>query len=117
MTVAQTLFSRVKSEFERGNTRISKSEVIEWVIEYEDQGQKKHANGDTKARKLRMLVEANYLAAEYENGQAYIIPATGQTKAIEDTQDDETVPPRYRYEPIFENGRPTGRVKQIEITD
>jgi hypothetical protein len=116
-TTAQSIFALVKEEFARGNTRISKSEILEWDVEYIHEGRKKHANGDTKARKLRLLVEANYLGRELDKGQTYIIPATGQPRAIEDTQEDEPeVKPKYRYEPIFEDGKPTGRVRQIEIT-
>lgn len=116
-TVAQSIYARVKEEFAKGTTRISKSEVIEWDILYVEKGQKKHANGDTKARKLRLLIEANYLGREEQHGQAYIVPATGTPKPLQDTQDDveEPLAPKYRYEPVFEAGKPTGRVKQIEI--
>lgn len=116
-TVAQSIYARVKEEFATGVKRISKSEVIGWDIVYVEKGRKKHANGDTKARKLRLLIEANYLGREEAHGQAYIIPANGTPKALQDTQDDVEEParPKYRYEPIFENGKPTGRVKQIEV--
>lgn len=117
MTIAQTIFARVKEEFARGNTCISKSEIIGWDIFYEERGQTKHANGDTKARKLRMLVESNYLGREEKGGQAYIVPATGQIKPLEDDVDevaDDTPRPKVRYQAVFDaNGKPTGFVKPV----
>lgn len=116
MTIAQTIFARVKEEFARGNTIISKSEIISWDITYQEKNQTKHANGDTKARKLRLLIEANYLGVEHKGGQAYIVPASGQIKPLEDDVveiTDDTPRPKYRYEAIFENGKPTGRVRPV----
>lgn len=88
-TVAQSIYARVKECFSRGEQRISKSEVIGWEIEYVQGGARKRANGDTKARKLRLLIEANYLGRDTEKGQTYVVPATGSPKAMEDTEPDE----------------------------
>ena len=78
ITVAQSVFSRVKAEFNVGAKRISKSEILEWTITYVEDGVQKTANKDTVGRKLRKLVEEGYLGAEYEKGQCYIVPFNGQ---------------------------------------
>lgn len=96
MTVAQSVFSRVRAEFNLGQKRISKSEILEWTITYVEKGEQKTANKDTVGRKLRLLVEGNYLGAEYDaQGQAWIVPATGERKPIKEEQEpeDEAVAP------------------------
>ena len=94
MTVAQTIFQRVRDEFAKGSQRISKSAVLEWDISYKEDGKIKHANGDTKARKLRLLIESNYLGAEFENGQCYVVPAKGKPNATpNDTPEAQKMAP------------------------
>lgn len=88
-TVAQLIFERVKAEFALGSTKLNKAVIIDWVIEYMDGGKKKRANGDTKSRKLRLLIEANYLGVQHEGGQAYIVPAKGAPHKVEDDDFEE----------------------------
>lgn len=85
MTVSQSLYKMVQNEFKTGSTRISKSAILEWEVRY---AENKKANGDTKARKLRKLVEEGYLNAIYEGGQCYIVP---KGKGNEHMRNDEDI--------------------------
>ena len=87
ITVAQTIYSRVRAEFRLGTTRINKAEILEWTITYVEDGVQKTANKDTIGRKLRTLIRANYLGAETENGQTIVVPAQGVPRALNDTEE------------------------------
>lgn len=115
-TVAQNIFALVRAEFRLGTERINKGEILEWTVPYTEKGETKTANKDTVARKLRTLVEANYLGVEYEKGQAWIVKAKGEPRALKEeptdapeapnlASRDELPAPKYRYEQVFENGR------------
>lgn len=108
-TVAQELYSLVKAEFAKGRTKISKSEIIAWGVVYVENGIMKTANNDTKPRKLRKLIEANYLGVIIEGGQAYIVPPKGSPRTTEDP------PQQFRYEPVLDDSGRAIAMKEIPV--
>lgn len=112
LTVSQEIYKRVREEFAKGTQRISKSAFLEWTVTYQDAGKTKTANKDTMGRKMRLLIESNFLGRETENGQTYIVPAKGVPhQVIKDTYEPEVGEPEPYYPMLIErNGEKVVRI-------
>jgi len=89
LTVGRSLYALLK----KNGGKVNKSIVLEWEVPYEYKGKRFTANGDTKARTLRHLVEEGWLGQEEKNGQAFYWSKT-DNDTVEIIKEESTLPSR-----------------------